>query len=279
MDFIGPFLLRTVEHHFGNSDKLGSANVDSRLYVVCPGLRVDWSFLESQVLSHPVDSMDECRNNRQMDMFKTALPLKFETKLRPRFHGFSLVEVLITLGILGILAALTIPSMFQTSSTNQSAKYTAMAKDTAFMVLSAYERYRAVNATVATTVSMNDLTPYMNYVSRTTSSSVYVDWWYGLLNWDCTAWGGACLRLHNGGTLKYFDDQFGGSATTNSFRFIFDPDGRVTDGTTNGQGKGLVLYMYTDGKIMDSDHLRSGTTSSVAYGTISNGVPPWFTGF
>ena len=73
--------------------------------------------------------------------------------------AFSLIELVITLALVGVLAAFSVPQLFMTTATQNTAKYTNMAHDVALMVSTAYERYRAANA--STTLAMfSDLAAY-----------------------------------------------------------------------------------------------------------------------
>ena len=157
---------------------------------------------------------------------------------RPGFSpGFSLVEVLITLAIMGLLMVFTIPPLFQTPASNSSSKYTAIVRDIAFVVINAYERYKLVNGTVATSTTMGAFTSYMNYVG--TDSSTTIDNVNTLTTLACGSY--TCLKLHSGAKLLYDGTMsFSGTNTTNALRFYVDPDGRQTDATTNGPGKSIA---------------------------------------
>jgi prepilin-type N-terminal cleavage/methylation domain-containing protein len=191
--------------------------------------------------------------------------------------GFSLVELLITLAITGIIAALTIPPLFQVPASKQSTKYNAIARDTAFMIASAYQQYKLTHATVPTSLKPSDLTQYMNYVAWDTVSTI--DHMQTLGTTPC-ANGQPCIKLHNGGTMKMYDPAtMAGTASNNAMMFYIDPDG-VYSGTTNGNGKLLELALYYDGKIRTHGTLLNPTVSGDGTRTPSAGLdPPWYTGF
>jgi hypothetical protein len=72
-------------------------------------------------------------------------------------------------------------------------------------------------------------------------------------------------------------DSFNGTATTNAVQVFFDPDGQVTDTTTNGPGKSINFWLYTTGQVVDIGHVVSGTTySGGSVGANLSRVPPWF---
>ena len=70
---------------------------------------------------------------------------------------------------------------------------------------------------------------------------------------------------------------FGGTNTTNGIWFFIDPDGRVTDGTTNGPGKSIQFWLYFNGRITDEGSLAPGTTNANAPRSANPAyVPSWF---
>jgi hypothetical protein len=179
---------------------------------------------------------------------------------------------------MGVLVAFTIPPLLQVPASSQSAKYNAMAKDTAFMILMAYEQYRYANPTVASSVSAGSITPYMNYV-RVDTSGASIDWHPTLGSLSCAP-ASPCLRLHNGGALTWYSLTFGGTASTNTIEFVFDPDGVYSGSSSNNSSKSVQFEVYYDGYIRTRGSAKSNTvTSGGSFGPDTSLDPVWFTGF
>lgn len=191
-------------------------------------------------------------------------------KILKNATGFTLAELLISLAILGVIATFTIPKIL---SAQQDSKNKALTKEAAATISAAYQAYR-LSSSISASVGIKDLTPFMNYVSIEASANI--DNVQGQGTDSCSSQ--TCLKLHNGAILSYMNAYtFGGTSSTNAVWFHIDPDGRVTDGTTNGPGKSVPVFLYTTGRITDEGNLLVGTTdSNDAYTANANNVPPWF---
>jgi prepilin-type N-terminal cleavage/methylation domain-containing protein len=187
--------------------------------------------------------------------------------------GFTLAELLIALAILGEIATFTIPKIIHAQ---QNGSFKAKAKETAAMLAGAFQQYQLSNSITSSTKPA-DLTPYMNYVKVDSTTSI--DLYQNLSTVSCGAGNENCLLLHNGGMLRYRSDiNMGGTNTTNAIYFSFDPDGKVTDGTTNGPGKALTLFVYYNGRITSWCCVTPNAVVG-ASGTFTPNAttdPPWF---
>lgn len=138
---------------------------------------------------------------------------------KARYKGFTLAELLIALGILGVIATFTIPKVLNAS---QSSQNTAIAKEAASMVSGSYSAY-SLNNTVATGTTAGVLTQYMNYVAMATNAEALVT------SGAACSGTAPCLKLHNGGVLQYGTaNTVGGTSSTNGITFNLDPDSTGT---------------------------------------------------
>ncbi len=167
-----------------------------------------------------------------------------------------MVELLIALSILGVIVTFTIPKIL---SVQQDQTYNAKAKEVAAMVSAAYQQHQLAGG-LTTGSTMMSLSQYINYLSVDTTSAV--DTYQTNTTRSCGGW--TCLRLHNGAIMRHNGVPFG--STAGGVWFDVDPDGQVTDGTTNGPGKAVQFILFYNGRL---------TTIGVS---IDNPTldPPWF---
>jgi prepilin-type N-terminal cleavage/methylation domain-containing protein len=187
--------------------------------------------------------------------------------------GFTLAELLIALAILGEIATFTIPKIL---NAQQKSSYNSAAKEVAGTLAGAWTSYSMTN-TVDANTQAGTLTPYFNYVNVATSGSIDdVNGWGTI---PCTA-SQPCYFLHNGGVLHH-RQQFGGTSTTHILAYYFDPDGKVTDGTTNSPGKSVSFVIFFNGrltsrgKVPHSVYTCTGG-SCLTWGADTSADPSWF---
>lgn len=188
-------------------------------------------------------------------------------------RAFTLSELLIALAILGVIAAFAIPKVLQAQT---DTKNTAIVKEAVGTISGAFQAYKLQN-TVASGTRASHLTPYMNYV-KVDTTSLFDQVHGGTSTVDCSNASFVCLKLHNGAILQMMSgNNFGGTATTNAVWFYVDPDGKVTDGTANGPGHPVVLFLYTTGRIATYGTIDAGTSDNTGPYIPSPALdPPWF---
>lgn len=122
--------------------------------------------------------------------------------------GFTLAELLIALGILGVIATFTIPKVLQTQ---QDVKFKAIIKEVAGMMSAAFHAYK-LNNTVSTSTGTSDLVAFFNYVKIDTVSTIDDVLGFGSLS--CSS-PGRCYVLHNGAKVRTESDNlFSGLTST-----------------------------------------------------------------
>ena len=174
-----------------------------------------------------------------------------------KFKGFTLAELLVALGVLGIIATFSIPKIL-TSSTN--AKYNAMAKETASTISQAYQQYKSEN-NVSGSFNPIQLLPYLNTVKADTTSSWQDSEFDSPTTFSCSETWATCRQLHNGGLLTMYNNNTFGTTDPRNFVFIeFDPDG-------SGPAFDVTFKLYVSGRVFTEGDMSLGGV------TYDNGAP------
>lgn len=193
---------------------------------------------------------------------------------RTHFQGFTLVELLIGVMILGEIATFTIPKVVNAQKVSSSL---AIAKETAGNVSAAYQAYRLQNTVTAST-GITNLTPYLNYVKIDSTSTVDSQGGYDT---DCSNTGyNYCLRMHNGSVFVWYNGEtFGGTQSNNVVHVCVDPDGTNNAATTNDPGAGLCFLLYYDGRLTTRNNALPNSISGKwgSFDPVSDQDPAWFT--
>lgn len=208
--------------------------------------------------------------------------MTFKHHLKKDVSGFTIVELLIALTIMGAIAAFTIPKVVNGINSNDYKYRVQMA---AAMISTAYNKAQMDNAITITT-KPSDLTPYMSYVKYSTTGSI--DSNYNMTGSYSCSTTYPCVTLHNGTVIRFYDPDPFGSLTTPSYAIIFqvDADGVLTSsGTTDGPSKSTELYLYaTNGRVVDRSIIDNKTYCGASGGDATctsgrapgNYTPTWF---
>ena len=161
-------------------------------------------------------------------------------------------------------------------STQQNNEYNAIAQEDIATLSAALQQLRSTG-TLSSSTKWSDIINYLNYVQLDSSSGRNIDAQYTSTTYTC---GSArnCLLMHNGSIVMFRTSiSFGGTNTTNAIHVHIDPDGVVTDGTTNGPGKAVAVFFYYGGRVADEGNIDPNTSNnSTSYNPTPANVPPWF---
>lgn len=165
-----------------------------------------------------------------------------------RRAGFTLLEVLIAVAILGVIATFAIPKILQASG---DAKMTAVFKESMAAVSGSYTAYDQVQGLSYGANGTNGATlldTYLNHVRKLSSghTEASVTTAHGDEIFNCST-SEPCYELHNGAWLQAgaaANDGFQERSATHAIQFNLDPDGL-------GRGAGMVtVYMLANGRLV-----------------------------
>jgi prepilin-type N-terminal cleavage/methylation domain-containing protein len=202
-------------------------------------------------------------------------------------QGFTLTELLIALGILGVIAAFTIPKVLPKG---QGSSHKAVVKEAVAMMQGAYAAYQ-LNNSVSGDFRIAYITQHLNYVRVDTSSSF--DGLNGRTGSHTCGSTAPCLRLHNGGLIHYWStaadtptqrNYLGGTTNQHYVYFIVDPDGKLTSPSNiEGPGRAMAFGLYYNGNVRPLVNCvvgdvtgESGSIISYCPGDPPSTIPSWF---
>jgi prepilin-type N-terminal cleavage/methylation domain-containing protein len=186
-------------------------------------------------------------------------------------QGFTLAELLIGLGILGVISMFTIPKLLVGQQSNS---YRAGAKEAASSLSQAVDILRKSGGYTATS-RLLDLKTYLNYVKVDTTSVIDGAPNEGGATYNCATY--QCLKLHNGALLMLYDNGGATGLLGNSVNdlewFAYDPDGILTT-----KGDSIWFLLAPSGRVKAWAELTAGdTVSGVVSGAGSpTSTPAWF---
>lgn len=196
-------------------------------------------------------------------------PLFSSQKSQKGAKGFTLAELLISLLILAEIATFTIPKVL---SAQQNTANNAKAMEFAATISAAYQKLQ-LEGTVTNDTGPYSLLPYINYAYFNTSATIDTQQNSGTQ--PCSP----CIDMHDGSRAAFGNSGafgFGGSNANNAIFFMYDPDGKVTDGTTNGPGKSVIFILFRNGRITSAGkyadtYCQTGGCRTAA----ADQDPPW----
>jgi prepilin-type N-terminal cleavage/methylation domain-containing protein len=184
--------------------------------------------------------------------------------------GFTLAELLITLAILGIIAAFTIPKVLESQ---RNEKYNAILKETMATVSQAWLLHKNANLLNANTAAP-DFAQYMNYINLDTTSELDNAPYDPAGRKQCDSTN-PCVTFANGAKIWLENTSaFGGTSNLHFIWILFDPDGQAT-----GRSDSVWLGLYYNGRITLDEFLSVGSnTHGIIISTspaCTNCTPDW----
>ena len=190
--------------------------------------------------------------------------------------GFTLAELLVTLAILGVIAAFSIPKLM---AAQQSQQNIAIVKEAASILTGAVTN-AAADGNLNASTRLIDLTPYMNYLRIDSSGTQTIDGIPTISPRTCNP-GNPCIYFHNGMVLASYvsNVSFSGTNTNNCIEVYVDPNGHQdTSATADGPYKAVSLLVNYNGAVTTRNNPRNGSCISSAGTALPNTIydPSWF---
>jgi prepilin-type N-terminal cleavage/methylation domain-containing protein len=191
---------------------------------------------------------------------------------QPRpFNGFTLAEVIITLGVLGLLVAMVVPSVTQVKQ--HDGIYKLQLQSAVARVSAAYEQYK-LDFDPPMTLTLGTLAPYLRG-SRLLTSSTYINDWGVTTSLRCaTTPGAVCYALGDGAVVATIATyRFGQGSETNlaerCLPILIDLDGKhITQATPDLNSRSALFLLMYDGRMIAAHQLK---TTCKSYTTASGG--------
>jgi prepilin-type N-terminal cleavage/methylation domain-containing protein len=186
-------------------------------------------------------------------------------------NGFTMSELLIGLGILGLIAAFSVPKLLNVSN---AALANAKVHKAAQAVVNGLERWTQENGRSASTTPA-DIMSVVQHNGLITDGRT-VDWvpTEGT-DFQCSLtaslgdrYQGLCYQMPDGAVLYFIAldyNTFGGNAA-NALYFGVDPDGITTDDDSNANTSNATAFLvYRNGRLRDRGHLKVGNALQPQY--------------
>jgi type II secretory pathway pseudopilin PulG len=201
--------------------------------------------------------------------------------------GYSLAELIIAMAVLGLVAAMVVPSILANVGTQQNQ---TLANDAKLLVSGAFADYELATLNVPSSFALPQLETYLPFAKNLSAAGENV-----LI--DCPPQGTALplgctgtaprtasltaanpaytvLRLKSGALLVYPKTwTFAGTSTLNALPFVVDPNGKQNQGSDS-----VEYWLYTNGTVLTRQTLTSNTVNSAGtFSSVGSSDPAYLT--
>jgi competence protein ComGC len=187
-------------------------------------------------------------------------------------HAFTLAEMVISLGLVGVLVAISIPLIFSSMVDTQEDAKRARIDRVKAELANGMNRFKMGND--PSTATSADIIQRIEFSRRLTTGSVALDFApmnelgqdipEGAFNFPLAANANSAYTMPFGGTLIVPNEDLGALTTCANIermalRFIYDPDGRVGE-----DSDGIIIYLYEDASVRTLGTLMQDTCTAVS---------------